>query len=71
MPHLHVAITKTIEHKEKDCVIKDLLTKREKDILQLVYEGRYNFQIGGMLSISEYTVKNHVGSILNKLGAKN
>lgn len=44
-----------------------LLTKREKEILQLVAEGLSNKQISLNLFITERTVKYHIGNILRKL----
>ncbi|RKD22096.1 DNA-binding response regulator [Ammoniphilus oxalaticus] len=43
------------------------LTPREREVLQLMAEGRSNKAIGDSLYISEKTVKNHVSSILQKL----
>jgi DNA-binding NarL/FixJ family response regulator len=48
-----------------------LLTRREIEILQLVAEGLSNKEIGGRLSITEGTVKNHVHNALEKLGLEN
>jgi NarL family two-component system response regulator LiaR len=45
------------------------LTQREREVLALLVEGLPNAQIAGRLTISEATVKYHVRSILNKLGA--
>ncbi|GAX88863.1 response regulator transcription factor [Effusibacillus lacus] len=47
---------------------QDLLTQREMEILRLMAEGKSNRNIGETLFISEKTVKNHVSSILGKLG---
>lgn len=47
------------------------LTEREQQVLRLVAEGMANKQIGAELGITERTVKYHVTSILNKLGAEN
>jgi DNA-binding NarL/FixJ family response regulator len=44
------------------------LTKREREILALMAEGRSNHAIGDALFISEKTVETHVRSILSKLG---
>ncbi|WP_296864397.1 response regulator transcription factor [Thermosyntropha sp.] len=46
------------------------LTKREKDILRLVAEGKNNKQIAEILMISEKTVKNHLTSIFRKLNVR-
>ena len=45
------------------------LTPRETQILNYMAKGYLNKQIAGMLDISEQTIKNHVTSILRKLGA--
>lgn len=47
----------------------DPLTPREREILQLIAQGLPNKAIASQLGISEHTVKFHVGSILDKLGA--
>ncbi|KJS12587.1 MAG: hypothetical protein VR67_08795 [Peptococcaceae bacterium BRH_c8a] len=49
----------------------DFLTRREKEILQLVAKDYSNREIASNLFISEPTVKTHVSSILRKLGQKN
>lgn len=46
-----------------------ILTKRESEVLQLLTDGQSNRTIGETLFISEKTVKNHVSSILQKMGA--
>ncbi|MDQ4107116.1 MAG: response regulator transcription factor [Actinomycetota bacterium] len=47
------------------------LTPREREVLELLAEGRSNQEIAGQLFITERTVKYHVSSILGKLGAAN
>lgn len=46
------------------------LTKREREVLELLAEGISNRSIAGKLEISEHTVKYHVNAILRKLGAQ-
>lgn len=46
----------------------ELLTARERDVLKLMAQGNNNRNIGNILFISEKTVKNHVSSILLKMG---
>ncbi|PHM70012.1 helix-turn-helix domain-containing protein [Xenorhabdus kozodoii] len=48
-----------------------LLTKRESQILFWVSQGKTYYEIGVILSISESTVKFHVGNIFKKLGTVN
>ncbi|MBO8171190.1 MAG: response regulator transcription factor [Bacillaceae bacterium] len=50
---------------------QDVLTRREKEILQYVADGYTNRNIAEALSISENTVKNHLKNILQKLHLKN
>jgi NarL family two-component system response regulator YdfI len=45
------------------------LTARESEVLALLADGAANKEIAVRLHISEHTVKFHVSSILNKLGA--
>ena len=46
----------------------DLLTDREREILQLLAEGRANKDVANMLNIGVTTVETHRGHILQKLG---
>ena len=52
-----------------DYFTADSLTAREVETLRLVAAGNRNRDIGGILSISEDTVKVHVKHIMEKLGA--
>jgi len=45
----------------------DLLTSREREILQLIAEGKSNKDIANMLNLSLYTVETHRSNILEKL----
>jgi len=45
------------------------LTRREREVLQMLAAGLGNKAIAARLAISEHTVKFHVASILGKLGA--
>ncbi|MFI7024884.1 response regulator [Micromonospora sp. NPDC049900] len=46
------------------------LTEREQEVLRLVAQGYSNREIAEVLFLAEGTVKNHVSTILTKLGAR-
>ncbi len=48
----------------------DTLTSRERQVLELMAEGRSNKEIAALLDISGHTAKFHVGAVLDKLGAQ-
>ena len=52
-----------------DSMVQPELSERELEILKQMALGKSNKEIGQALFISEYTVKNHVRSILKKLNA--
>ena len=45
----------------------DLLTSREREVLQMLAEGKTNKEIAGVLELSVYTVDAHRGRIMEKL----
>jgi DNA-binding NarL/FixJ family response regulator len=45
------------------------LTRRERQVLQLVADGLANREVGSVLYVTEDTVKSHIRHILVKLGA--
>jgi len=45
----------------------ELLTMREREVLQLIAEGKSNKEIANMLNISLYTVESHRGNLMEKL----
>jgi pimeloyl-ACP methyl ester carboxylesterase/DNA-binding CsgD family transcriptional regulator len=47
------------------------LTPRERDLLELIAQGRDNAQVAATLGLSEKTVRNHITSIFAKLGVEN
>ncbi|GIH02505.1 DNA-binding response regulator [Rhizocola hellebori] len=49
----------------------DALTDREEQVLAAVARGRTNTEIADELYISLSTVKTHIASLMNKLGARN
>jgi NarL family two-component system response regulator LiaR len=69
---LHPDITKKLIHRitaseiEPDSALGEL-TPRELEVLSLIAQGKSNREIATTLTISEKTVKTHVGNILGKL----
>lgn len=49
----------------------DLLTDREKEILQSLAEGKANKEIATLLNLSVYTVETHRSNLMQKLGLHN
>jgi DNA-binding NarL/FixJ family response regulator len=45
----------------------DLLTSREREVLQMLAEGKTNKEIAGVLNLSAYTVEAHRGRVMEKL----
>ena len=45
----------------------ELLTQRERELLQLIAEGKSNKDVANMLNLSLYTVETHRGNIMEKL----
>jgi DNA-binding NarL/FixJ family response regulator len=48
----------------------DLLSPREREVLQLVAEGKSNKEIASLLNLSVYTVETHRAKIMQKLNLK-
>ena len=47
----------------------ETLTRREREVMELVFSGLLNKQVGGELDISEITVKAHRGRVMRKMKA--
>jgi two-component system, NarL family, response regulator NreC len=48
----------------------DLLSPREREVLQLVAEGKSNKEVANLLNLSTYTVETHRAKIMQKLNLK-
>lgn len=57
-------------HKQNNIAIFDMLTRREREVMNMMAEGCSNKQIARNLTIEVSTVKNHVHNVLVKLNAK-
>jgi two-component system, NarL family, response regulator NreC len=49
----------------------DLLTTREKEVLQLLAEGRTNKEVATLLDVSPYTIESHRTNLMQKLNVHN
>lgn len=48
--------------------IKNILTKREKEVFELLVQDKTTRDIAADLFISEKTVRNHISNVIQKLG---
>ncbi|MDO8426944.1 MAG: LuxR C-terminal-related transcriptional regulator, partial [Deltaproteobacteria bacterium] len=67
-PHIHQALLRIFKAQQSPC---GSLSRREKEIVQWIKEGKTNWEISIILKISERTVKFHVQNIERKLNAVN
>ncbi|MCH1627960.1 MULTISPECIES: spore germination transcription factor GerE [Bacillaceae] len=56
--------------KEKEFQPKPLLTKREREVFELLVQDKTTKDIANELFISEKTVRNHISNAMQKLGVK-
>jgi two-component system, NarL family, response regulator len=52
-----------------DHLAEDELSVREREVLQLMFDGRSNREMATALGISEHTINVHVRNVMSKLGA--
>jgi len=57
------------EHRAMDSY--DLLTEREREVLQLLAEGKSNKEVASLLGLSPYTVESHRNNLMQKLNLHN
>lgn len=50
--------------------MKSILTKREKQVFELLIQNKTTVEIAQKLNISEKTVRNHISNAMQKLGVK-
>jgi len=60
-------VSPTIQRQFAERSLREALTAREVEVMKLLARGLTNKDIARIFSISEYTVKNHVNSVLAKL----
>lgn len=49
---------------------KGILTKREREVFELLIKNQSTKDIAEKLKISEKTVRNHISNVMQKLGVK-
>ncbi len=49
---------------------RSILTKREKEVFELLILNKTTAEIAASLNISEKTVRNHISNAMQKLGVK-
>lgn len=49
---------------------KGILTKREREVFELLIDNKSTSEIADQLKISEKTVRNHISNAMQKLGVK-
>lgn len=49
---------------------KNILTKREREVFELLVQNKTTKEIASILDISEKTVRNHISNSMQKLGVK-
>ena len=49
---------------------RGILTKREKQVFDLLVQNKITAEIALELNISEKTVRNHISNVMQKLGVK-
>lgn len=74
LPHIMAGtlFSQIVEHalneKKTSVILESVrLTKREREVVNLIAEGQSNKEIGQQLHLSTYTVKSHVHNVLEKL----
>jgi DNA-binding CsgD family transcriptional regulator len=73
IPYLHDALLHS-DGKESDQIpanLSRILSSREREVLKWLSEGKSNWEIGQILSLSHRTVKLHVHNLMRKFGAMN
>lgn len=71
VPHLHSALCRLFDEAQRGGAREVVLCAREKEILQLMMQGKSSWDMSVIFGISESTVNYHVYSVMRKLEAIN
>ena len=47
-----------------------ILTKREREVFEMLIKNKTTKEIANILNISEKTIRNHISNVMQKLGVK-
>ena len=50
--------------------MRSVITKREREVFELLIKNKTTSEIGNILFISEKTVRNHISNVMQKLDVK-
>ena len=50
--------------------MSSILTKREKEIFELLIQNKSTSEIANILFVSEKTIRNHISNVMGKLSGK-
>ena len=59
-----------IRSRSEENMKKGILTKREREVFELLIKNETTSEIAKKLNISEKTVRNHISNAMQKLGVK-
>lgn len=73
-PSLCQAVNRALADQENDenfpGAVRALISKKQREILQWIYQGKTNWEISKILDLNEETVKYHVEHAMSKLNVK-
>lgn len=70
VPHLHLAFSR-VSHRKHHCGAPIALTRREREVLNWLKQGKSSWEISVILHISERTANYHIYNMMRKLDAVN
>ena len=71
LPRVREIIERAVQEKRQLEQAWEMLSGREREVLQVLAEGKSDVEIAQALNVSKYTVSTHVRNILTKLNVEN